>query len=77
MNDDNGFDEYRRLLIYRLDSLDRQVSSLDRKVNDRMGSLDKKVHDVHMSVTILKTKAAIYGALASAFISAVWGYFKP
>lgn len=56
----NGWNEHKRLVVHRLDEL----SKLSNEVNLKLDRLTKKV-------TILETKAIIFGCIAALIVSAV------
>lgn len=54
---DNGFEEYKKLILFRLDQTDRHIEDISMKI-------DLLIKDV----LILKVKAGVYGAIASVII---------
>jgi hypothetical protein len=56
--DDNGWSEYRQRVFYQLDTLTKQVETMQQEY-----------HQLQIDVIVLKAKAAIYGALASGVIA--------
>jgi len=53
--DGNGWDEYKRLVMDKLDTLSEQVSSMN-----------KKLSQVRLDVAGLKIKAGVWGLIGSA-----------
>lgn len=56
----NGWAEYKRRVLYQLDEL--------TKSNE---SIEKKLDDLKTDVIILKTKAVLYGAIAGLAVTIV------
>lgn len=55
----NGWDEYKRLVINELE-----------RANQRLDAVDKRLSKIERNIAILQTKAAVYAAGISIFISA-------
>ena len=64
MTEDNGWAEYRQRVFFQLDTLTKQVEALQNQYQQ-----------LHVDVVVLKAKAAIYGAFASAIIAIILQIF--
>ena len=67
MSEDNGWNEYKQRILFQLDLQMKEVEKIDAKV-DR---LITKTDGIQEALTILKTKASIYGGLAGFAITIV------
>ncbi len=69
--DKESFDAYKNLILYRLNELSKgqERSAVEIK------SLHSKVDHIGTAVTVLKTKAAVYGSIGGALVSAVFSHF--
>ncbi len=59
-NEPNGWNEYKKLVTYRLDELKKRSESIENKV-------DK----ISTKITVLETKSMAYGAFAGLLITIV------
>lgn len=60
-NNSNSWSEWKRYVVESI-----------RELNDRMGTQEKCLNDLKINVAVLKTKAAIWGFVAGAIISALF-----
>lgn len=60
MTPENGWNEYERLVLFRLNTLDSQMRNLDSKVSTLM-----------TQIAILKFKASLYGTASGMIAGAV------
>lgn len=60
-NNSNSWSEWKRYVVESI-----------KELNDRMGTQEKCLNDLKINVAVLKTKAAIWGFVAGAIISALF-----
>lgn len=80
-DDDNGWHEYNKLIMYRLDenkqglaNLDKRFTRLENSVNIDLDDIKNKIGDVRTDISNLKGRAAVWGSVAGfvvAFISSL------
>ncbi len=67
----NGWQEYKREVLFRLDTLTDEVKSFDNKLSERTKDIYSKIEEIKTCVTILKTKAAMYGTVTAVIVSLI------
>ncbi len=68
---DNNWGEYRRLIIDTLERIDRELASINAKIDDRDDTRGAQIADLRIEVGMLKVKAAIGGVIGGAAVSAI------
>jgi hypothetical protein len=76
----NGWNEYKRLVLAQLEGLTKKTEIIEEKLDDakrdiedkidkKVGVVADKLDVLKTDFTVLKTKAVVYGALAGFFIA--------
>lgn len=63
--------EDRRLVLHELERLTAGMDKLDEKLEAEIALLQTSISELRADVTQLKTKAAIWGTIAGAIMSAI------
>lgn len=67
---EDGFTEYRRLILGELERLNLALGALNVKID---GLKDREMADLRVDVAMLKVKASVMGAIAGTIGGAVVG----
>ena len=76
----NGWNEYKLLVMASLEGLRDEVDKLDKKLEEKTKSIEEKIDTkvgevkkelstLHLDFTVLKTKAIVYGGIAGFVIA--------
>jgi len=68
LEDHNGWDEYKRVVVDRLDRLDNSVSALSGKI-DYLVSND--LSHLKVEIAVLKIKAGLWGLVGASIPSSI------
>lgn len=80
--EENGWGEYKRLVLKQLEDLTSEVSTLYDKVSDIESSIKKDnrevetnirkdIKSIEIDIAIIKTKSAMYGALGGGVLAGI------
>ena len=69
--DDNGWNEYRRLVISRLDGIDSHLERQDRTLAQQLEHQERRLTTLEADVLTIKVKAAMWGMLGGLLISVI------
>jgi hypothetical protein len=68
MNGDNGWEEYKRVVLHRLECIENKQSEFSLKI-----------HEVRMDIKSLRVKSGVWGAIAGLIpvaVALVWFLMK-
>lgn len=65
----NGFDEYKRLILSNIDDLKDGQEKHAKKLEELKDMVTEKFTEMGKSVTVLKTKVAMYAVIFGGIIS--------
>ncbi len=76
MSDDNfnpkNWAEYGSQVLYRLEFLTKKIEELEKENAKAHNEMNDKLNAIKMDIAIIKTKAAVYGAIGGFVISALF-----
>lgn len=65
----NGFDEYKRVILSNIDDLKKGQEEHTKKLDELKDMVTEKFTEMGHSITVLKTKVALYAAVFGGAIS--------
>lgn len=68
---ENTWHEYRLLVLGGLQRIDKELESLNRKLDQQDGVHGKEISDLRVEVGMLKVKASVYGAMGGTVMAIV------
>ena len=70
--EEDGFTEYRRLILGELQRLNTSILTIEQKIDTLR---DKELSDLRIDVAMLKAKASIMGGAAGALVALLMKLF--
>jgi F0F1-type ATP synthase assembly protein I len=69
----NGWNEYKRRVLFQLDHLTDRSDVIEKKIDETKEHLSKQITDVEKDIVMIKAKAAAYGGIAGLIASIIVG----